>query len=217
MIEPRSGSLHAAAGGRPPPPQGLEGLRPTIGPHPRLASGGHRTLAARLKAGSSALELRRRTPCQNEPPGNRTLIGGLRIHGSTVELEAHWRHLSHHDRRGVVTTVIRNVKEPRIYLGSCSPFRRSLDQPATAIRRGFIHLLGTPGLEPGWQTRRGYGPSPFLTVNIPTAVHCRAADGNRACNPVDRAALLSCNDRSVVYPCLEAGDLAFFQAELRPH
>jgi hypothetical protein len=30
-----------------------------------------------------------RTACCLEPPGNRTLIGGLRIHDSTVELEAH--------------------------------------------------------------------------------------------------------------------------------
>ena len=68
-----------------PSSQGLEGLRSTVELHPResgqresnpreelgtlsgclylmaaLASGGHRTLAARLKAGSSTLELRRR-------------------------------------------------------------------------------------------------------------------------------------------------------------
>jgi hypothetical protein len=48
-----------------------------------------------------------------EPPGNRTLIGGLRIHGSTVELEAHRAHL----HRVPVITAIRMSKTLADLLG----------------------------------------------------------------------------------------------------
>lgn len=134
-----------------------------------------------------------------EPPGNRTLIGGLRIHGSTVELEALG------DTFPVTTRKVssRPLSEcqrtiRRIYLGCCSPFRRTPDRPATAILRDCIHFHGDVRTRTGLAPRRRvYSPPPSLTVNVPIPP---SSSGRRDSNP-----------------CLEAGNLAIFQAELRPH